>query len=110
MRKDISQRFISSTATVKNAAYQIKGLYGRKHFQFPPAGLNYDDSFFAFRRIKAKNPARTYVGLSEQGGSMVDLMIRVYSVLSLADYFLEAKGEDIDVVDQYYTIIGTSML
>lgn len=99
-------KIISSTATVKNAAYQIKGLYGRKHFQFPPAGLNYDDSFFAVQANKSQKPARTYVGLSEQGGSMVDLMIRVYSVLSLADYFLEAKGEDIDVVDQYYTIIG----
>ncbi len=99
-------KIISSTATVKNAAYQIKGLYGRKHFQFPPAGLNYENSFFAVQADKSQKPARTYVGLSEQGGSMVDLMIRVYSVLSLADYFLEAKGADAEVIDQYYTIIG----
>ena len=100
-------KIIASTATVKNAAYQIKGLYDRTHFQFPPAGLNYTNSFFAEQATKDQKPSRYYVGLSEPGGSMVDLMIRTYSVLSVADYFLsKISSVDDKVVDQYYTIIG----
>lgn len=100
-------KIIASTATVKNAAYQINGLYGRKHFQFPPGGLDSTNSFFAVQATKEEKPSRFYVGLSEQGGSMVDLMIRTYSVLSVADYFLSAYPEyDEKVIDQYYTIIG----
>lgn len=99
-------KIIASTATVKNAAYQIKGLYDRPHFQFPPSGLNYDNSFFAVQATKDDKPSRFYVGLSEQGGSMVDLMIRTFSALCLADYYLLYKGADDSVVDQFYTIIG----
>lgn len=100
-------KIIASTATVKNAAYQIAGLYGRRHFQFPPSGLDSTNSFFAVQATKEEKPSRFYVGLSEQGGSMVDLMIRTYSILSVADYFLSAYPEyDEKVIDQYYTIIG----
>ncbi len=99
-------KIIASTATVKNAAYQIKGLYNRKHFQFPPNGLDYTDSFFAIQARKEDKPSRYYVGLSEQGGSMVDLMIRVFSVLCLSDLYLEKSGNVEEVIDQYYTIIG----
>lgn len=100
-------KIIASTATVKNAAYQINGLYGRKHFQFPPNGLDNTHSFFAEQATKSEKPSRFYVGLSEPGGSMADLMIRTYSVLSVADYYL-SHYPDVDekVIDQYYTIIG----
>ena len=100
-------KIIASTATVKNAAYQINGLYGRRHFQFPPSGLDNTDSFFAVQATKEEKPSRFYIGLSEQGGSMIDLMIRTYSVLAVADYYLAAHPDfDDGVVDQYYTIIG----
>lgn len=100
-------KIIASTATVKNAAYQIKGLYGRKHFQFPPSGLDNTNSFFAVQATKDDKPSRFYVGLTETGGSMVDLMIRLFSVLCVSDYFLaNTSSIDENVVDQYYTIIG----
>lgn len=104
--KENKPKIIASTATVKNAAYQIKGLYNRTHFQFPPSGLDNSDSFFAVQATRDDKPARFYVGLSEQGGSMVDLMIRVYSVLILADSYLEKSGVEEKVLDQYFTIIG----
>ncbi|MBQ8726302.1 MAG: hypothetical protein IJY84_04325 [Clostridia bacterium] len=102
----VKPKIIASTATVKNAAYQIKGLYNRNHFQFPPSGLDNKDSFFAEQATKDDKPSRFYVGLSEQGGSMVDLMIRVFSALSLSDFYLEKSGVEEKVLDQYYTIIG----
>ena len=99
-------KIIASTATVKNAAYQIKGLYNRKHFQFPASGLNNKDSFFAVQATKDDRPSRFYVGMSEQGGSLTDLMIRAFSLLSLANFYLEKSGESSEVLNQYYTIIG----
>lgn len=99
-------KIIASTATVKNAGYQIKGLYNRDFFQFPPSGLNYKDSFFAVEASKDERPSRYYIGLSEQGGNMIDLMIRVFASLCVVDYYFEKHGVDRKVVDQYYTIVG----
>ena len=99
-------KIIASTATVKNASYQIKGLYNRNHFQFPPSGLDYNDSFFAKQATKEEKPSRFYVGMTEQGGSMTDLMIRAFSTLALSNMFLEKDGAIGAVLDQFYTIIG----
>lgn len=99
-------KIIASTATVKNAAYQIKGLYNRRHFQFPPNGLDSGDSFFAKQATRDERPSRFYVGVSELGGNAVDLLIRVFSALCLSDLYLEKSGAEEKVIDQYYTIIG----
>ena len=99
-------KIIASTATVKNAGYQIKGLYDREYFQFPPSGLSHKDSFFAVEASKDERPSRFYVGLSELGGNMIDLMIRVFASLCVIDYYFEKQGRDPKVVDQYYTIVG----
>ena len=105
--KDNSKpKIIASTATVKNAAYQIKGLYNRDYFQFPASGLDNKDSFFAKQATRDDRPSRFYVGLTEPGGSMVDLMIRVFSTLSLSNFYLEKMGTEEEILDQYYTIIG----
>lgn len=102
----VKPKIIASTATVKNAAYQIKGLYNRYHFQFPPSGLDSKDSFFAVEATKDDKPSRFYIGMSEQDGSMVDLLIRVFSTLILCNYYLEKDGADNKLLDHYYTIIG----
>lgn len=105
-RNGIKPKIIASTATVKNAEYQVKGLYDRAYFQFPPSGLDYTDSFFAVQANKDEKPCRYYVGVSELGGSMTDLMIRLFSTLSIGDYLIAKEGFAQKVVDQYYTIIG----
>lgn len=100
-------KIIASTATIKNAAYQVRGLYDREYFQFPPSGLNNDDSFFAIEATKDDRPCRYYVGTTEQGGSTTDLIVRTFSLLCLADYYLSKnKATPKEVVDQYYTIVG----
>jgi len=103
---NLKPKIIASTATVKNAAYQIKGLYNREYFQFPASGLDNKDSFFAKQATKDEKPSRFYVGLTEQGGSIIDLMIRIFSTLSLSNFYLEKMGVEENVLDQYYTIIG----
>ena len=44
----IRPKIISSTATTRNTALQIRALYDRKVSIFPKNGTDYDDSFFAF--------------------------------------------------------------
>ena len=104
---DEKPKIIASTATIKNAAYQIRGLYDRDYFQFPASGLDKEDSFFAVEASKDDKPCRYYVGTTEQGGSTTDLIVRTFSVLCLAEYYLSKdKNVPKEVVDQYYTIIG----
>jgi len=46
-------KYIASTATISDAEPQINRLFARKVFQFPPHGLDINDSFFI------KNPEWT---------------------------------------------------
>ncbi|MBA2846637.1 hypothetical protein HNP88_000821 [Methanococcus maripaludis] len=65
---NIMPKYIVSTATIKNADYQIKQLYSRNYFQFPPYGSTIDDSFFV-RSLDKKyiwnedKAGRVYLGI-----------------------------------------------
>ena len=99
-------KVIASTATVKNANEQIRNLYDRGTIQFPPGGINYEDSFFAIKSDAYKRPARTYIGLCEMGGSIADLMIHVYATLFYTKALFIKQGKDADIIDQYFTTVG----
>ncbi|MDR3353403.1 MAG: hypothetical protein LBO21_00020 [Synergistaceae bacterium] len=99
-------KVIASTATVKNAAEQIRNLYNKQMSQFPPGGINFSDSFFAVRASEDDRPARTYIGLCETGGTIVDLMIRVYANLIFVKLLFIKQGKPERVIDQFSTVIG----
>jgi hypothetical protein len=99
-------KIIASTATVKNAREQIHSLYNRNTVQFPPAGVNYDNSFFAMKADAGRRPARTYMGLCETGGSIADLLIRIYATLFFTKTLFIKQGKSKDVIDQYFTTVG----
>lgn len=99
-------KVIASTATVKNAAEQIRNIYNKQMFQFPPNGISFNDSFFAVRANSADRPARTYLGLCETGGSLADLMIRVYANLTFIKALFIKQGKPEHVIDQFSTIVG----
>ena len=40
-------KVVASTATIRNAKEQIKSLYAADYTQFPPQGIDINDSFFA---------------------------------------------------------------
>jgi hypothetical protein len=105
-RNGIKPKIIASTATVRNAEVQIKALYNRESFQFPPSGIDINDSFFAIRADKNSQPTRRYIGICETGGSLLDILIRVYGCMFFALNYLEKIGVDNDIIDQYFTIIG----
>ena len=106
-RKDgISPKIIASTATVKNADEQIRNLYNKKMQQFPPSGISFDDSFFSRIASKDERPARTYIGVCESGGSIADLLVRIYAILTFVKALFIKQGKTDEVIDQYYTVIG----
>lgn len=55
-------KYIASTATIKNAAKQVKTLFAREMAIFPPPGLRYDDSYFAKTVPLEEKAGRVYVG------------------------------------------------
>ena len=55
-------KYIASTATIQNAAKQVKTLFAREMAIFPPPGLRYDDSYFAKTVPLEQKAGRLYVG------------------------------------------------
>lgn len=63
----IRAKVIGSTATIRRAEDQIKALFDRSSFQFPPPGLDHTNSGFAIENYDV--PGRRYVGISTVGRS-----------------------------------------
>lgn len=97
-------KIVASTATIRNAEEQIKSLYASPYTQFPPQGININDSFFAKISTKDKKPARMYMGCMGTGASPTTIMIRVMSSILYATRYLAEQGFDEKVVDSFWTI------
>ncbi|PFG49460.1 helicase-like protein [Amycolatopsis sulphurea] len=96
---------VASTATVRNAQDQVRGLYGRRVEIFPPQVLDVADTFFSREiPIDADNPGRRYVGVSAQGVRLSSVEIRVSEVLLSAGQLLLDKAGA--AADPYMTLVG----
>jgi hypothetical protein len=87
--KPIPPKIVSSTATIRRYAEQVKALYGRESVElFPPPGLDADDSFFArYAKDAGGNllHGRLYVGVHGPGlGSLQTVQVRTFSALMQA--------------------------
>lgn len=96
----VPPKIVSSTATIRRYAEQIKALYGRNDVVlFPPTGLGADDSFFArYATDDAGNllPGRLYVGVHAPGlGSLQTVQVRTFTALIQAPVAIaDAKARD----------------
>lgn len=103
----IKPKYVTSTATIKNADEQIRCLYGRKdYFQFPPKGHLAGDSFFAKEVKLIEKPFRLYTGICATGQSMKTTLLRTYSILLQATQNLIDNEEFKEYLDPYRTLIG----
>ena len=102
----IRPKVIGSTATIRNASSQIKSLYCEGYEQFPPQGLNINDSFFAKLATEDDRPTRLYVGVMGAGVTPTNTLVRINASLLFATRYLEAAGYSEDVVDNYWTLVG----
>jgi hypothetical protein len=97
----VRAKIIGSTATIRRAEDQIKALFDRSSFQFPPPGLDHTNSGFA---IEDRNvPGRRYVGISTVGRSAKFTQQAVAASLlqGASDTRLQAERRD-----GYWTLIN----
>ncbi|GJO02303.1 helicase [Mycobacterium marinum] len=103
--KPVRPLIVASTATVRNAQEQVRGLYGRQVEMFPPQVLDVADTFFSQEvPVSKENPGRRYVGVSAQGVRLASAEIRVAEVLLSAGQLLFDRCGD--AADPYMTLVG----
>ena len=103
-KNGVPVKVVASTATIRNAASQIRALYGRQFTQFPPQGISTTDSFFAVISEEAEKPARQYYGVMGIGATATTTLIRVNAALLFATRYLEQCGFPANVIDGFWTI------
>ncbi|MGW0571203.1 helicase-related protein [Streptomyces tauricus] len=96
-------KVIASTATIRRAADQGRHLFARGVRQFPPAGLDARDSWFAVETPREEKASRRYVGLLAPGTSQSTLLIRTYATLLHRAKHAETGDE---VRDAYWSLVG----
>lgn len=100
----IGAKIIASTATIKNAKEQINSLYASEFTQFPPQGIDVDDSYFAIKSFRDERPARLYMGCMGTGTSATMVMVRVMAATLFATRYLESLDYDEEIIDSFWTI------
>lgn len=96
---------IASSATVRNAADQVRGLYGRNTAIFPPQVLDVSDTWFSTEvPVSEKNPGRRYVGVCASGVRLTAAEIRVAEVLMAGAQLL--LDRDPASADAYLTLVA----
>ena len=93
---------ICSTATIRNAREQVRGLYGRDAAVFPPPCGAWDDAFFF--RTDHSRPGRTYVGVMGQG-YVKPVVAMAWASAALAQSVNEVKL-DAASFDAYWTVLA----
>lgn len=102
--KSIRPKIIASTATVRKATEQVKGVFLRKVTVFPPHGLDVEDNFFSVQRSVKEKPGRLYMGICSPGSSRPAVLIRVYTaLLTAAQALFDRFGA---AADPYMTTVG----
>ncbi|ENQ3107288.1 DNA helicase [Bacillus cereus] len=105
--KVIKPKYVAATATIKNAGEQIKRVFGRVTFeQFPPPGLEVENSFFSREEDVEEVPFRLYAGVCVTGSSMKTVLLRVYASLLQTTETLSEDPELKEYIDPYRTLIG----
>ena len=96
-------KIIASTATIRRARQQMRGLFNREVRQFPVPGLDVRNSYFSTEASLQEKGTRMYLGLMTSGTSPTTGMIRAYA--ALLQHIYESTAPD-SVKDPYWTLVG----
>ncbi len=103
--KPVSPLVVASSATVRNAAEQVRSLYGRRTEIFPPQVLDAADTWFSTELpISREHPGRRYVGVCASGVRLTAAEIRIAEVLMAAGQLL--LDRDPASADPYLTLVA----
>ncbi len=96
-------RIIASTATIKNAVSQVRGLFGnRKVITFPPPGISYKDNFFS--KVEMGSLNREFIGICPTGKTFTTIQIKLLALLLYSR--LKVNERDGINIDNYWTIVS----
>lgn len=87
-------KVVGSTATIRSAASQIRALFARRTMQFPPPGIDADDSAFAVVETDPNKRGRLYVGASTIGHSKPEMLQAVCASLLQSASVLHGRERD----------------
>jgi hypothetical protein len=94
-------KIIGSTATIRRAEDQIRAVFNRRSFQFPPPGLDSRNSGFAV--VDESKPGRLYVGVTSAGRSPK------FAIQAVAGSLMQSAslrdGVDNELRDGYATLL-----
>ncbi|WP_306842283.1 helicase-related protein [Paenarthrobacter nicotinovorans] len=99
-------KIVASTATIRSAEDQVKGLVARNVQLFPPSGLNEDDSYFASPTQDPDATGRTYIGLMPQAFTQSTSVVRAMAAMLEAPWKAAHGPHDIAGVDAYWTAVA----
>jgi len=104
-------KYIASTATIRKASQQVKAVFLRELFVFPPPSLDAHDSFFLRKRdlhpLNEEKPGRLYIGICAPGKGAQTPIYRIWALLlQYSFHLLNDKKVDREKIDPYWTIVG----
>lgn len=94
-------KYIASTATIRNADDQIKGIFDRKVQLFPPRGINASDNFFV--REVQRGHGRKYFGIMGTGKSQMTVEVHMIAAMLQCAVDLGRGASDEEL---FWTIAG----
>jgi len=85
-------KVLASTATIRRADQQVKGLFDRNVFLFPPSGMVAENSYFV--RFDRTRPGRQYVGVMAQSHTPTTANVHTAAALLQAPVELQMTEEE----------------
>ena len=105
--RDIRPMIVASSATMRNAADQIRKLYGRGVTVFPPQVLDVSDTFFSKeQQCDEDTPGRRYIGISTTGVRLSNAEIQTAETLLKGAQRLMNDPKGGNAADPYMTLVG----
>lgn len=97
-------KIIGSTATIGRAANQVRALFDRDVLQFPPPGVDADDSYFAV--VDNEGADRLYLGICSAGRSpKFALQALIAALLQGGHEIKSSEGMPSKFIDPYWTCV-----
>lgn len=94
-------KYIASTATIRNASDQIKGIFDRNVQLFPPRGIIATDNFFV--KETKQGHGRKYFGIMGTGKSQ--MTVEVHTMAAMLQSAVKL-GRDASSEELFWTIAG----
>ena len=102
-------KYVASTATVRQAAPQVRALFSRRLAQFPAWGISAEDRFFAregqAHPLDSIRAGRLYVGICAPGKGAQTPIVRIWSRLLESVYERWQTGGNPEL-DRFWTLVG----